>query len=150
MYLRSMILITCLLLMTSIIWGQGTTGQISGTVLDPNGAVVQGANVKATNADTNLSRSTTTNSDGIYSFQLLPAGKYRVEVENQGFKKSTAEVTVNITETVALNITLSVGGISDNVVNVESPLQQTETATAGRVVTGDTLSQLPLPTRNFQ
>ncbi|MCU0239757.1 MAG: carboxypeptidase-like regulatory domain-containing protein, partial [Pyrinomonadaceae bacterium] len=150
MYLRSMILITCLLLMTSIVWGQGTTGQISGTVLDPNGAVVQGANVKATNTDTNLSRSTTTNSDGVYSFQLLPAGKYRVEVENQGFKKSTAEVTVNITETVALNITLSVSGVGDNVVNVESPLQQTETATAGRVVTGDTLSQLPLPTRNFQ
>jgi hypothetical protein len=149
MYFRSLILTICLLFTASFVFGQGTTGQISGTITDPNGAVVQGASVKATNLDTNLSRSATTNGDGFYSFQLLPAGKYRVEVENKGFQKYSANVTVNITETTVLDAQLSIGG-NAVVVDVDTPIAQAETATNGRVVNNETLTQLPLPTRNFQ
>lgn len=150
MYKRSLVLAICLLFLANVVFGQGTTGQISGTVSDQQGAVVQGASVTATNLNTNQTRSTTTNSDGVYSFQLLQAGKYSVDISGNNFKVYKAEVTVNITQTTTLNPELSVGGVGDNVVNVDSPLTQAETSNNGRVVSGETLRQLPLPTRNFQ
>ena len=82
------------LLFTASFFGQGTTGQIAGTVTDPNGAVVPGAAVKATNIATNLTRETTTNDDGIYGFQVLPPGRYKVEVTASGFAPITVEADV--------------------------------------------------------
>jgi hypothetical protein len=150
MYLRSLILAICLVFTANLVFGQGTTGQISGTVTDQNGAVVQGASVTVTNLDTNQTRTATTNSDGVYSFQLLQAGRYKVAVDSKGFAKYIADVVVNITQTTTLNAQLSVSGASDAVVNVEAPFSQTETSQNGRVISGETTRQLPLPTRNFQ
>lgn len=130
-------------------FGQGTTGQISGTVTDPNGALVQGANVKLTNSETNLSRDTVSNQDGAFSFQLLPPARYMLEINAQGFAKYRSEVVVNITQTTVVDAALSITG-GDTVVNVEAPILQVETSQNGRVVTGETIRQLPLPTRNFQ
>ncbi len=128
---------------------QGTTGQISGTVTDPNGAVVSGASVKATNIDTNFTRETTSNNEGVFSIQLLPVGKYTVEISGQNFRQFKAETIVNVTQTTTVDAQLSISG--DTVtVNVEAPLAQLESSQNGRVVTGETLRQLPLPTRNFQ
>jgi hypothetical protein len=131
------------------LFAQGTTGQISGTVTDQNGSVVSGADVKVTNLETNASRSATTNSDGIYSFQLLPPARYTIEVTATGFKTYKAEVAVNITQTTTFDVQVAVGEVGD-VVTVEAPLAQIESSQNGRVVTGETLRQLPLPTRNFQ
>src|SRR4029078_12850920 len=86
-----------LLLFAVSAFGQGTTGQIAGTVTDPNGAVVAGATVKATNTATNYSTETPTGSDGIYGFQLLPPGRYRIEITSSGFATNTVEADVNIT-----------------------------------------------------
>jgi hypothetical protein len=133
------------------IYAQGTTGQISGTVIDPNGAVVQGASVTVSNQETGLSRTTTTGDDGIYSFQLLPPGRYKVEVTASGFQKNEAEAVVNITQTTTLDLQLGLtGGTSNVTVEAEAPVLQTETSQNGRVIEGATLRQLPLPTRNFQ
>ena len=63
-----------LLFLPSATFGQGTTGQIAGTVTDPNGAVVAGAAVKVTNIATNYTRETTTNGDGIYGYSTFAAG----------------------------------------------------------------------------
>ena len=70
----SIFVILCL---ANFAYSQVTTGQIAGVVTDPNGAVVTGASVKATNTDTNSVRETTTSGTGVYSFQLLPPGRYR-------------------------------------------------------------------------
>lgn len=130
---------------------QGTTGQISGIVTDQNGAVVTNATVKVTNTATNFERQTTTNGEGVYSFQLLPAGTYKVEVSAQGFQNQTINAVVNITQTTTVDVQLGVT-INQNTVEVDAgaPLVQTESSQNGRVITGDTLTQLPLPTRNFQ
>ena len=133
------------------VFAQGTTGQISGTVTDPNGAVVQGASVSVTQIGTGLTRQATTGSEGIYSFQLLPPGNYRVEVEAQGFQKTAALAVVNITQTTTVDIQLGVGIDGGSVtVQADAPVLQTETSQQGRVIEGATLRQLPLPTRNFQ
>ncbi|MCD9188009.1 MAG: TonB-dependent receptor [Pyrinomonadaceae bacterium] len=144
-----LILAVCLLLTANFAFGQGTTGQISGTVFDPNGALVQGASVKLTNLETNLSRDTVTNDEGAFSFQLLPPARYSVEISAQGFAAYKSEAVVNITQTTVIEANLSVTG-GDTVVNVEAPILQVETSQNGRVVTGETIRQLPLPTRNFQ
>ncbi len=137
---------------TAAIFAQGTTGQITGTVTDPNGAVVQGANVTVTNQDTGAARTVTTGGDGNYSFQLLPPGRYRVTAVGSGFADTNIEAVVNITQTTSVNIKLSVGGIDPNSVTVtaETPVLQNETSQNGRVLEGETIRQLPLPTRNFQ
>jgi len=70
------------ILLCSALLAQGTTGAISGTVSDPNGAVISGAAVKVTNVATNYNRETTTGSDGIYAIQLLPPGRYQVEISD--------------------------------------------------------------------
>ena len=130
--------------------GQVTTGRISGTVIDPNGAVVQGANVTATSLDTNSSREATTDGDGNFAFQLLPPGRYKIEVTASGFQKYEAEAVVNITQTTAVAVQLGVaGGTATVTVEPEAPVLQTETSQNGRVIEGETIRQLPLATRNF-
>lgn len=81
---RILMLVGCLVLTAGVVWGQGGTGQISGTVTDPNGAVVSGAAVKVINLGTNFTRETTTNGDGVFTVALLPAGSYSVEITSQG------------------------------------------------------------------
>jgi len=130
---------------------QVTTGTISGAVADPNGAVVQGANVTATNLETNSSRSTTSDSDGNFAFTLLPPGRYRVDVASQGFQGYQSEAVVNITQTTTLDVRLSLTGTSASVlVEAESPIVQAESSQSGRVIEGQTIRQMPLSTRNFQ
>ncbi len=138
-----------LLFSAALAFGQGGTGQISGTVTDPNGAVVSGAGVKVTNVDTNFKRETTTNGDGSFTVTLLPAGKYSIEITSQGFRAYKATAAVNIAQSTSLDASLSVSGDEVTVI-VDGPIVQTETSQNGRTVTGDTLRQLPLPSRNFQ
>ena len=64
-------------------------GSISGSVVDPQGAVVSGAQVKAKNTETGVAFATTTDSAGFYRFNLLPIGTYNVEITSQGFKTTT-------------------------------------------------------------
>ena len=109
-YLRHCLAVVSLLLLTTSLYSQGTTGQIAGTITDPNGAVIPGATVKATNTATNLSRETTTDSSGVYGFQLLPPGRYRIEIAAQGFAANTAEADVNITQTTPVDVQLTVAG----------------------------------------
>ncbi len=130
-------------------FAQVTTGQLSGTVTDPNGAVVSGASVKIKNLGTNEERETTSGDNGAFALQLLPAGNYQVEITVMGFQKYVAQAVVNITQTTAVDARLVITG-DEISVNVEAPVLQTETSQNGRVIEGETIRQLPLPTRNFQ
>ncbi|MBP6004734.1 MAG: TonB-dependent receptor [Pyrinomonadaceae bacterium] len=134
---------------TAAVFGQGGTGQLSGTVTDPNGAVVAGATVQVKDLNTGFTRGATTDGEGNYSLQLLPAGNYSIEITGQGFQKYRAETTVNIAQTTVIDSQLSISG-GENVVNVEAPVAQVESSQNGRTVSGETLRQIPLPTRNFQ
>src|SRR5262245_31333201 len=119
---------------------QVTTGRISGAVTDPNGAVVPNAAVKVTNLDTNASLQTKTSEDGNFAFQLLPPGRYRVEVATQGFQNYQAEAVVNITQTTTVNAQLSVTGAAVSVtIEPEAPVLQTDTSQNGRVIEGETI-----------
>jgi hypothetical protein len=68
---------------------------LTGTILDPNGALLAGANVTVENRETGDVRTATTNAEGVYYFELIPPGTYRVEFEAEGFgSKSVAKVVL--------------------------------------------------------
>ncbi len=130
-----------------------STGQLRGTVRDPQGAVVTGATVTLTEQATGSKREATTSGNGDYVFTLLPPGKYRLEVRSSGFKTSVTEnITVNITGVTTSDVSLEIGEAASEVINVsgEAPLIQADSAAHGRVVDERNIRQLPLPTRNFQ
>ncbi|HJQ30722.1 MAG TPA: TonB-dependent receptor [Pyrinomonadaceae bacterium] len=131
---------------------QGATGSITGTVSDQAGARVAGASVKVTGLDAALEREAVTNGEGDFAVTLLPPGRYRVEVTAQGFKRLAVEpVTVNVTQTATLNdLTLGTGIEETVTVTDTATLVQQESSQVGRVIEGEQLRQLPLPTRNFQ
>ena len=128
-----------------------TTGCIAGTIKDPNGANVGGAEVTVKNLFTGVERTVATDAQGNYAVPLLLAGLYRVDVRANGFKRSEIEsVRVVITETSAADVSLEVGNINEQVVvNASDPLVQTSGPQLGRIVDSRAVSELPLATRNF-
>src|ERR1700741_3067930 len=131
----------------------GATGAISGTVQDASGAVVSGAKVKITSEATGQQvRELTTDEAGIFTATLLPVGNYTVEVNATGFAPSKfTGVAVSITETTRMIATLKVSSTQQEVV-VESQISQIDTSDAatGEIVGTQTITTLPLATRNFQ
>lgn len=151
--LNLLMLVGLLLSVTVSAYAQGATGQLSGTVTDAQGGRVTGATVKVTNRDTAFEREVVTDENGNFAVQLLPPGKYRAEINAQGFKAAVAEeVIVNVAQTAGLDITLEAATVQGGTVTVtaEQPLVQTESSQVGRVIEETQLRQLPLPTRNFQ
>ena len=128
-----------------------TTGQITGVVKDPSGAVISDAMLTLTSV-TGVQRETSSDATGHYAFSLVPPGAYRLEAEKAGFSKAMAEgVDARITETTSLDIHFKVAAqVSTIEVQVEPPLVQTENAARGTVIEQEQIRQLPLPTRNFQ
>jgi hypothetical protein len=66
---------------------QVSKGSISGSVTDPQGAVVLGASVKAVSKDTNQEYTAQTDTSGLFRLSLLPPGTYRLEIAKQGFRR---------------------------------------------------------------
>lgn len=121
-------------------------GRISGTVTDQSGAVVAGAALVAINTETGVRTPTTTNEAGNYSLAALLPGRYRVEVELQGFKKYVREPVLVFTATpVGLNIAMELGEASTEVtVTGAPPLLQTEEVSLGTVVEDKMIRDLPV------
>src|SRR6202521_4826174 len=137
---------------TSFLLAQSAgTGALTGTVTDPAGGVVPGAQVTLVSTDTNQSRTASTGADGSYKFALLPPGTYRVRFSAVGFK--TAEVSaiaVNVTETPVLDRALEVGSQSEQVtVEAQTETLQTAPATLGSTAGTRTVTSLPLSSRNY-
>ncbi len=141
-----------LLVCVSTAWAQSSgNGAITGIVTDASGGAIAGASVTATSRDTNQVRTATTGPAGDYKFSLLPPGNYRLKFTAQGFKTSeVASVTVNVTETAAVNQSLEVGAVTQTV-TVESTVEtlQTQSSTLGTTVTGNTITALPMANGNY-
>jgi Carboxypeptidase regulatory-like domain/TonB-dependent Receptor Plug Domain len=127
------------------------TGALTGTVKDPSGAVIPNATVTLTSVDTGQTRTGMTGGDGVYHFNLLPPGNYRVRIEASGFKPiDVPSVTVAVTETAVLDRSLDVGAQSQTV-TVEGEVENIQTASSalGTVVNTRSMETLPLSTRNY-
>lgn len=129
----------------------GITATISGTVTDPTGAVVAGATVTATNVDTGVALSQTTNTQGFYSFPELPVGKYTIDVKMSGFKAyQQTGLVLDVNQALVVDVPLQVGEVSEKVEVSSSALHvDTESTQMGEVITGKSMTDVPLVTRSY-
>src|ERR1700688_416084 len=131
----------------------GATGAIGGVVQDASGAVIANAKVNIKSEATGeVLRQVTTDSSGLFTATLLPVGSYSVEVTAPGFPVTTFPgVVVRITETTRMTASLKVNTVKQ-MVEVQSQVEQVNTtdATTGQSLGAETITDLPLATRNFQ
>jgi hypothetical protein len=127
------------------------TGSVLGTVHDSSQAIVSGAHVTITNAQTNLKQETVSGADGTYRFLALAAGVYKLTVTAPGFKTySKIDIDVKVNDQLQLDVTLSVGSATE-VISIEANAVQvqTESTQLGDVIDSKKMLALPLNGRSF-
>ena len=140
-----------LLLPTQNSFAQVDEGSISGTVQDPSGAVVPGAQVTLLNTDQGITLTATSNGAGQYTFSPVRIGHYNVSVSAPGFSTTNQQnLQVTVGAALQVNVQLKPGATSETVqVTTAPPELQTSESSVGQTVTGQTLNNLPLNGRNF-
>ena len=136
---------------TSSAVAQSIFATLSGTVIDPNGAVVVGAKVQVQNDATMIIQQLVTNKDGYFSATELPIGTYNVSVEAKGFEKwDGSGIILNASDARNLNISLRVGAESTTVeVSASSgEIDITDSGARAETLTSDDLEKQPLIGRN--
>ncbi|HET7151473.1 MAG TPA: carboxypeptidase-like regulatory domain-containing protein, partial [Candidatus Acidoferrum sp.] len=131
--------------------GQAASGTIIGTVTDPSGAAVLGAQVMVTDVEKGVSFDTTTNESGYYSLTNLTPGNYKVSVASKGFKTFVqTNVSVIIGQSTTINVTLEVGAVGEQVtVDAAPPVMETDRASLKTDLTSEQVVSLPIMDRNF-
>jgi len=121
-----------LALSAGVAYGQNIDGNLVGTVVDSQGAVVVGAEVSVTNVGTNAVATMKTNNLGEYRFDHLPVGSYKIMARMTGFKTISEQVDVLLNKTGTRNLTLTPGATAETVeVSGAPPPIDTSTAQLG-------------------
>src|ERR1035438_9537480 len=119
---------------------------IQGSVTDPQGSAVPGATLTLKNLSTNETVVRNSNDAGVFNFNALPADRFSLTVEREGFKKKVLDSLQLIPEqSNALNIQLEIGDVTQTVsVNADlEPALDTQTATISRTITSNEIEQMP-------
>jgi hypothetical protein len=132
---------------------QELAATLTGTVTDASGALVPNATLVVHSEDTGADvRRVTTSSTGNFNITNLPAGRYTVTVQLEGFQKFVASsVILNVAEKHTLDVQLKAGKVTESIeVTAENTPIQTTTAEESGTVTGDQVRELALSNRNFE
>lgn len=138
------------LLFSSTSFGQSTFGSITGSVMDPSGAVVAGAEVLIINQGTGLTRRVTTTSAGVFNVPSLDLGTYKVRISMQGFATyERTDLVLNANQIINIEAHLILGKTA-NVVEVQaaSPVIATETSDISDSMTSKSAQAMPLVARH--
>ncbi|HEU4769641.1 MAG TPA: carboxypeptidase-like regulatory domain-containing protein [Pyrinomonadaceae bacterium] len=149
--LRTFLLVLLVLgVCAPVIAQTGSTGSLSGTVMDPKGAVVAGASVKVTAKATNQEFTAQTSEDGTFTIPTLTAGIYTATVTASGFKQSVVtDIKIDVGKPSSVNVELEIGAANEIVTVVGGgELLQTQTATIGTTLTGRQITDLPTASRD--
>src|SRR5262245_180159 len=135
----------CLTLLT-VVSAQSDRGAITGTVSDPNGALIPNATIIATSSGSQTEYKTQSTETGNYTLASMPAGIYSLRVEAAGFRVYVRSgITVQVAQTARVDVTMQIGGASDTVtVTADASLLRTESVEQSTVLNGDKVNQLPL------
>ncbi len=130
---------------------QRVTSDVLGTVTDTSGAVIAAATVTATNIETGLVRTTTTDKSGNYRIPGLAPGSYEVRVEQAGFKTAVRKgITLLVNQQAVVDVVMDVGDVQETViVSGATPMIETTTSHMSNVVTEEVLTELPLNGRDL-
>jgi hypothetical protein len=147
----------CTLTLFGLLCGLGlmaqsiSTAQIAGVVTDASGAVIPGAQVAATQTDTQFTRATTAGANGAYTLTNLPAGPYSLKVTANGFSTyNQTGIELQVASNPTLNVKLQLGTQNQEVqVAANANMVETHSNGVGDVVTGRTITDLPLNGRQI-
>ena len=139
-------LIFCILPASS----QQTLGSVNGSITDQSGAAVAGAAVTVINAATNLTRSTTTQSNGFYQVFNLPIGSYVVRVAHDGFDTTEMKgISIQEARATTVDASLKVGKVSEAVEITSNPMLNATDTTNGYTLDQAQIAATPLATGSF-
>ncbi|MDQ3714031.1 MAG: carboxypeptidase regulatory-like domain-containing protein, partial [Acidobacteriota bacterium] len=144
------LVLTCVFCLTAISFAQQETGQIIGTVTDPNGAVIANATVTVKNVDNGRETTIQTSEDGSYVIPNLQPAIYEVTVAAQNFQNKTERIQVTVGSKLTFNTQLGITATSNVVDVVAGGLAEVNTTDQqlSNVVTGKQITELPTLTRN--
>ncbi len=140
-----------LAMLVGSVMAQTETGQLSGKVTDPNGAVVAGATVSVKSVQTGREATATSDNQGLYTISSLQPGLYDVTTQGSSFKPLTQRVQITVGSRVSLESPLSLTEVSGGTINVvasEGIEVNTQSQELSNVVSGTQIRQLPTLTRN--
>lgn len=131
---------------TAIVFGQASTGTLTGTVTDPSQARLANVKLKLVSEDTGVALAGTTNEAGDYTFPLLNSGRYRLDAEAGGFQRAARTgIVMELGRTVRLDIAMQLGQVSESVeVTGAAPLLESESAAVGQFIENKTIADMPL------
>lgn len=132
-------------------WAADVTARIRGTVTDPSGAVIAGAQLTATNVQTGVAYTTKAQSNGSYEFLNLPVGTYNLAATAPGFQAFAASgIKLNIDQQYVQDVKFSVGSTTEKVEVVANQVQvDTTSIQLSNVVESKQIVDLPLIGRNW-
>ena len=127
------------------------TGSVLGTVRDSSQAIVTGAHITITNAQTNLKQETVSGADGSYRFLALAAGVYKLTVTASGFRPyAVTDLEVKVNDQQLVDVILAVGSTTETIsVEANTVQVQTENTQLGDVIDSKKMLALPLNGRSF-
>ncbi len=127
------------------------TGSISGVITDKSGAVITGASVTATDTQTGVHTTQTTDAKGFYNLPTLAVGTYDVEIKQTGFKTyRQTGLVIDANSALRVDASLAIGSINEMVeVSTEAARVETQSTQMGDVIAGTEMVSVPLNGRNF-
>lgn len=140
----SLLAMAVVLMFCSTAFGQATSGDLVGTVVDSSGALIPNAKIVAVNVATGVTGNTTTNASGEYRFGNLLVGTYNVTANAGGFAPKTLQVVVELNKTATGRITLDIGPAATTV-EVSGVAAVIDTTTAQLQATYDNRQTQDLP-----
>jgi hypothetical protein len=129
-----------------LVYGQGSTAQISGTVRDQSAAVLPGVDITVTQTETGASRSAISNETGTYVLSNLPVGPYRLEGALPGFRTFVQTgIVLQVNSSPAINIVMDVGQVTETIeVQANASMVETRSTGVGQVIDNARIMELPL------
>ncbi len=146
----SLALATAVPLLPSMAHAQGTTATLSGTVLDPTGAIIPGAQATLTNAANGAKRTTKSNSGGVFVFAAVPSGDYDVLVEMPGFESTLLrKVHLDPSDNKSLTkVVLPIGEITQVVTVTADQAGLTSSGEKSTLITSNDIKRLSVEGRD--
>src|SRR5882724_658296 len=120
-------LVLALLVPAASVMAQRLTGSAAVQVLDPTGKGVADVKAVIANSDRGIKLALTSTSEGVVTVPDLPPGDYKITLQHEGFKTTTAAVTIRIGVTTSLEISLELGAVASSVI-VEASAQTADTS----------------------
>ena len=144
--IRSLTVFLCMAASVAPSFAQSDRGTLTGTLTDPQGAVVPNAKLTAISADTAAEYGTVSTATGNYTIPQLPAGQYQLFVDAPGFKRlDQKNITIQAAQTQRIDVVLQIGSSSETItVTAEAAQLKTENAEQSANITSERMNELPL------